>query len=307
MRIRPACCGALVLALALTAREARAQAAVVSDLWRVAEGTLVGPPALAEGGSAALWTPAVVLATPQEWGRLGIEAVHSPADIGLNGGVGSLSLRVGRLGTLSAVYARLGYDGLVRTETSPEGIGSIPVYAEAVSLGFARELEPGLVAGLALRSLAGQLDVESRTQLGVDVGLRYSDRSHVTIAVATRFFDPTLRAAEQAASYDFGCEYRSLPSPMWGTIVVVRVRYGAGLSHGQGLEQWLSGGVALGPGGVAEVDAGAAREVVTGVAVWRSKFGLSVKAGAYRVYLGRDGGVNGFGASYRFGLTVELT
>jgi hypothetical protein len=64
--------------------------------------------------------------------------------------------------------------------------------------------------------------------------------------------------------------------------------------------------VGLGLGGVAEVDVGAAREETAGFQVWRSRFGVSLDVGRYRVYLGRDGGVNGFGATYRFGLTAGM-
>ena len=56
--------------------------------------------------------------------------------------------------------------------------------------------------------------------------------------------------------------------------------------------------------GVFELDAGAAREAVAGEPLWRSRAGAAVTAGRYRVYVGRDGGANGFGATYRFGLAA---
>jgi len=285
-----------------TARDAKGQAAVASDLWQVAAGTLVVPPALADDGSAALWTPAADLPLSGPSLRLGIEAVHAPSDVGISGGIAALGIRLGRFGTLNAVYGRLGIDGLVRTETSPEGIGDIPVYAEVVSLGLARTITPNLVVGAALRSVAGQLDVLSRSQLGVDLAVRYSDTTHVTIGFATRFFDPTFRQAAQAASYNLAASYQTTPSPMWGTTAVVALRYGATLTHGEGVQHLVSAGLSL--GGLAEVDAGAARETTAGTAVWRSRFGLAIGVGRYRVYLGRDGGVNDFGATYRFGLTA---
>jgi hypothetical protein len=285
-------------------RTAAGQAAVASDLWRVAAGTLVVPSALAEDGSAALWTPATALPRFGPSVRVGIESVHAPSEVGISGGIATLGIRLGGVGTLNAVYGRLGIDGLVRTETSPEGLGDIPVYAEVVSLGMARTIGPGLVAGVAVRSIAGQLDVASRSQVGVDVGLRYSDTAGVSIGVATRFFDPTWRQAEQAAVYSLAAAYHTRPSPMWGTSVVVMLRYGATLAHGEGVQHLLSGGVAL--GGIAEVNVGAARETEAGTSVWRSRLGLAAGSGRYRVYLGRDGGVNDFGATYRFGLTAVM-
>jgi len=287
------------------AREATGQAAVASDLWRVAAGTLVVPSALADDGSAALWTPAMALPRPGPSLRVGVEAIHAPSEVGVSGGIASLGIRLGSLGTLNAVYGRLGVDGLVRTETSPEGIGEdIPVYAEVASIGFARQITPSLVAGLALRSVSGQLDATSRSQAGLDVGIRYTDPTRVTIAFATRFLDPTFRQAEQAATYSVATSYQTTPSAMWGTAAVVVLRYGATWTHGEAVQHLLSGGLGLGE--MAEIDIGAAREVEAGAAVWRSRLGLAVSAGRYRVYLGRDGGVNDFGATYRFGLTAEM-
>jgi hypothetical protein len=285
--------------------EALAQPAVVSDLWRVAAGTLVVPPALADDGSAALWTPATVIGRGGAAVRVGIESVHSPSEIGVSGGIATLGIRAGALGTLNFVYGRLGVDGLVRTETSPEAIGGdIAAYAEVLSIGFAREVWPGFVAGIAARQLTGRLDVNSRTQMGVDFGARYTSPTRVTIGLATRFFDPSLRSAEGAASYSAAVSYRTEDSPMWGTSGVLTFRYGTTWSHGEGMQQLLSAGLAL--GGIVELDVGAAHEETADVSAWRSRLGVALDVGRYRVYLGRDGGVNDFGATYRFGLAARL-
>ena len=302
---RRGCAALLALAGTLaSARSVTAQAAVASDLWQVAAGTLVVPSSLANDASAALWTPATLLAPSGPSVRLGVEAVHAPSDVGLSGGIASASIRLGTLGTLNAIYGRMGFDGLVRTETSPEGIGDIPVYAEVVSIGFARAVAPGLVTGVALRSVAGQLDASSRDQLGVDFGARYSVASHLTLGFSTRFFDPTFRQAAEAASYNLGASFETAPALLWGTYVTAVLRYGATLMHGEGMQHLLSGGLSLGGG--LQVDAGAARETEAGTAVWRSRFGLAVAVGKYRIYLGRDGGVNDFGATYRFGLIAGV-
>ncbi len=284
----------------------RAQPGVASDLWRLAAGTLVVPPALADDGSAALWTPAVRLAAGGSGLRLAVEAIHSPSEIGINGGVASLAVRAGALGTVNVVYGRMGVDGLVRTETSPEAIGGdIAVYNEVLSVGLARLVAPNLVAGVAARALTGRLDIVSASQLGLDIGLRYAGPSRLSIGVATRFFDPMLRASEGAASYSAAVSYRTAEGEAWGTTADLRFWYGAGWAHGEGMQHQLSVGLAI--GGVAELDIGAAREETAGFEVWRSRLGLSLDVGRYRVYLGRDGGVNGFGATYRFGLAAGIT
>jgi len=286
-------------------REALGQLAIASDLWRLAAGTLVVPPALAEDGSAALWTPAVRVSPSGASLRVAIEAIHAPSEIGVNGGVASLAVRAGAFGTVNVVYGRMGVDGLVRTETSPEAIGGdIAVYNEVLSVGLARAIGSGFTAGIAARALSGRLDILSASQVGLDLGLRYASSSHFSFGVATRFFDPALRASEAAASYSAAVSYRTAESQVWGTTADLRLWYGAGWAHGEGMQHLLSAGLAL--GGVAEVDVGAAREETAGFQVWRSRFGVSLDVGRYRVYLGRDGGVNGFGATYRFGLAAGM-
>jgi len=285
--------------------EALGQPAVASDLWRLAAGTLVVPPALADGGSAALWTPAVRLSPSGAGMLVAIEAIHSPSEIGINGGVASVALRAGTLGTVNLVYGRMGVDGLVRTETSPEAIGGdIAVYNEVLSVGLARSIGSGFTAGIAARSLSGRLDIVSASQVGLDLGLRYADSSRFSFGIATRFFDPALRASESAASYSAAVSYRTEEGQAWGTTADLRFWYGVGWAHGEGMQHLLTAGLDL--GGVAQLDFGAAREETAGFEVWRSRLGVSLEVGSYRVYLGRDGGVNGFGATYRFGLTAEF-
>ncbi len=284
---------------------ARAQPAIVSDLWKLAAGTLVVPAALADDGSAALWTPAAVLSPTGSAMRIGIEAVHSPSEIGVNGGVATVAFRAGKVGTVKLVYGRLGVDGLVRTETSPEAIGGdIAAYSEVLSAGIARAIGAGFTAGIAARSLSGRLDIATRTQLGLDLGLRYSDTTRISFGVATRFFDPSLGAGESAASYSAAASYRTAERPLWGTTATLLFWYGATWSHGEGMQHLFSAGLAL--GGVAELDLGTAREETAGIQVWRSRLGVSLDVGRYRVYLGRDGGVNAFGATYRFGLAARM-
>ena len=296
---------ALVLGGLLGPAELAAQPGVASDLWRLAAGTLVVPAALADDGSAALWTPATLLPADESGLKAAIEAIHSPSEIGINGGIASLAFRAGGIGTVNLVYGRMGVDGLVRTETSPEGIGGdIAVYNEVLSLGLARAIAPHLVAGIAVRSLTGRLDIVQASQVGLDLGLRYSGPSRLSLGLATRFFDPALRASEGAASYSAAIGYRTAEGQAWGTTADLRFWYGAGWAHGEGMQHLLTVGLNL--GGVAEVDAGAAREETAGIEVWRSRLGISLSVGDYRVYLGRDGGVNGFGATYRFGLAAGL-
>ena len=280
-------------------------AALTSDLWRVAAGTLVEPDAVATGGVAPFWTPAVLVAAPSRATRVGIETIHTQSDIGVNGGIAAVATRVGRLGTLHAVYGHVGLGDLVRTETSPEGLGgSIPVYADVLSLGAARRVSAVLILGAALRLESGRLADRARTQAGVDVGILYDGLPRLRLGATTRFWDPTFGPSEQAASYSLGGEYRAPGFPLWGTEGAVLLRYGITLLHGESPQHLLSGGLALGD--AIELDLGAAYEEAGDAAVWRSRYGLGVGAGRYRIVVARDDGVNGFGATYRFGLSATF-
>jgi hypothetical protein len=284
---------------------AAAQAALVSDLWRVAAGTLVQPAALGDEAAAAFWTPAVVLPASRPSLRLGVEMIHAPSELGVNGSTVAISGRLRGVGTASLVYGRIGLDNLVRTETSPEALaGSIPAYAEAFSLGLARGVGRGLDAGVAVRYLAGRLADRSRTQLGVDVGLLYTGAAHLRLGAATRFWDPLFGAAEEAATYSLGAEWASSAFDAWGTTVRLAIRYGSTGTHGEELQHLLTAGMLL--GGVLALDLGAARESSGGLPQWSSRGALGITSGHYRVQVGRDGGVNGFGATYRFGLAAEF-
>lgn len=304
MRTRARLGIATALLMVAPTRPAGAQAGLASDLWRVAAGTLAVPSALATGGSAALWTPAVVLAGSDPTIRLGVESIHAPTESGVAGTVATASIRSRHAWTLSAVYGRISLSDLIRTETSPEIVGDIPAYAQVVSLGVARSVaDRSVTLGLAVRALTSRLDQRTASRWAADVGLLW-ELPRFRLGAATHFLDPTTRPGRAAASYSLGTEYRSPEIGFWGTPGVLKLRYGASLADGEGVAHLVSGGLAL--AGVLEIDFGAARESAWGAATWGNRFGAAVTAGRYRVYVGRDGGANGFGATYSFGLAATV-
>ncbi|MFI5280516.1 MAG: hypothetical protein ACHQU1_08480 [Gemmatimonadales bacterium] len=291
--------GLLLSFLWLLPRGAFAQASVVSDLWRIAAATEVLPMSLTEGGTAPLWTPAVSLGDHERL-RVGAEAINSSSEIGVSGGLLAVSTRVPRVGVVSIGYGRLNVADISLTETSPEAIGTVAIYNQAVSIGVSRDIAPGVVGGVALRYLSGELGPTTRSQLGVDLGALFA-RGHFRLGGATRFFDPTLRVAAGAASYNLGAEYRSSPFDAWGARARVLLRYGLTASRGESAEHLVTAGVALGE--MLALDAGASAEQASGDSVLRSRLAVAIGSGPFRIQIGRDGGVNGFGATYRFGLT----
>jgi len=281
----------------------RAQASVASDLWRVATETLVTPPALSTDGMAPLWTPAVALAPGGPGVMVGAEAVHAPSEVGLNAGIIALAWRVGTIGTLSATYARAGLSDIGYTESSPEVIGSIAVDAQTASIGFGRQVGTNLVVGAALRWIEGRQSGLVDAQPALDLGFRYAWTSHLEVGAATQFLDPFFRDAQQAASVNVAGRYTSAPFTAWGTPATAVVRYGLTVLRGEDPQHLLTAGVVL---GAITIDGGVAREGVGLDAVWRSRLAFGLGVGRYRVAINRDGGVNGFGATWAFGFTALL-
>lgn len=294
----------LVLAALVCPVPAWPQTAVSSDLWRVAAGTLTMPAALVEDGTAPFWTPVVTLPQGGARFRVGAEAVHGPSEVGVNGGIMTFTARAGRWGTVNASYGWIGLADVARTETSPEAIGgSVPVWSQQLSVGLAGRVMPAVSGGIAARYVAGRTGALEQSQLGLDVGLTFTGIPHVRIAAATNLADPAFSSNQQAAGASAGIEYRSPRFALWGSDATLAGRYGATLLRGEDIQQLLGVGLGLGP---LTLDVGAAHESVAHDAVWRSRLGIALRSGRYRVQIGQDGGVNGFGPAYRFGLTVVL-
>jgi len=294
----------MVAALLAWPASGQAQTAVSSDLWRVAAGTLTEPAALIEDGTAPFWTPAVTLPAGGARFRFGAEAVHGPSEIGVNGGILTLTARAGRWGTTHVTYGWIGLGDVAYTETSPEAVGgTVPVWSQQASVGLAGRLTPFVSLGLALRYLAGRTGALEQSQFGLDAGMQYIGIPHVRIGVASSFLDPTFSSNQQAAGGSAGIEYRSTRFALWGADATLTGRYGATLLRGEDLQHLV--GLGLGLGSIT-LDIGASRESMAHDVVWRSRAGLALRSGRYRVQIGRDGGVNAFGPAYRFGLTVVL-
>ena len=297
--MRPAV--AVLLSLA-AARALPAQDAVSGDLWRVAAGTLTIPAALLEDGTAPFWTPVVTLAPGAARYRLAAESIHGPSEIGVNGGIITFTGRAGRIGTVSASYGRIGMGDIIYTETSPEALGStVPVWSQEASVGFAGHLSHAMLAGVAVRYLDGRTGDLSQEQFSLDWGAVFTGVPHVRLAASTTYLDPLFSANNQAASVNLGAEYRSVRFPLWGATASIAARYGMTILHGEYPQQLASAGLDL---GALAVDAGVAYESTPTDAVLRSRFGLRLRSGRFHVEIGRDGGVNGFGAAYRFGVML---
>jgi hypothetical protein len=292
----------LVLAALGPPCAAEAQTAVSSDLWRVAMGTLTEPAALLQDGTAPFWTPAVTLPGGGPRFRFGAEAVHGPSEVGVNGGILTFTARPGGWGTLSVSYGWIGLGDVAYTETSPEALGgSVPVWSQQASVGFAGKPRPDVALGMTLRYVGGRIATLEQSQVGLDLGLQVTAIPHLRLGIATHFLDPGFSSNQRAAGGSAGAEYASSRFVLWGTDAAVMARYGVTLVQGEDLQHLLGGGVRMGP---LTLDLAAVHEAVADDAVWRSRLGVTLRSGRYRIQIGRDGGVNAFGPAYRFGLTM---
>jgi hypothetical protein len=294
----------LTAAASLLARSALAQASVVADLWRVAEGTMVVPAALADDGVAAFWTPAVILAGPERY-RVGISAVHAPSEIGVSGGIAAFSVRLSTFGTMNVSYGRLGIGSVGYTETSPEIVGgAIDIYNQAFSVGVAGRLADGLTGGLAVRYLSGKMGWIQDDQLGVDVGAKFEPNGHLLFGATTHFLEPAFADPSDAASYSFGAEARSSAFKAWGTTGRLAFRVGLQTARANEDALLITGGLTLGPSFA--LDYGAEYQSTNVESVWRSRLGVGITAKQFTARIARDGGVHGFGATYSFGMTATF-
>ena len=292
----------LLAATSFLVRPAFAQTSVVADLWRVAEGTMVMPAALANDGVAAFWTPAVMLGAAERY-RVGILAVHSPSEIGVSGGLVAFSARV-NIGTLNVSYGRLGIGSVGYTETSPEIVGGeVDIYNQAVSVGVAGRLMSGMVGGLAVRYLSGKMGFNSADLFGLDVGARYEPSGHVRLGVSSQFHE--LGGPTDATTYSFGGEVRSSDFTAWNTTASLALRLGLQTSpRAEEDTQLITAGLAVGPSFM--LDYGAEHESTNVDSVWRSRLGVGFTARQFTARIARDGGVHGFGATYSFSMTATF-
>jgi hypothetical protein len=279
-----------------------AQESLSSDLWRVAAGTVTAPAPFAGGVAALLWNPVVSLPRDVRV-TAGILSIQAPEEVGVSGGVVSASMRTGG-NVVSLAWGRLGIDGITRTETSPEGVGgTIVVDAQLLAAGVTRSLTTGLRAGLVLRLAAEQLGDRGRTRGGLDAGVVAEPSPRLRFGAALRALDPFAGGGPDA-SLQLGAEASTAAVPALRTHMVLRARYGAAVQRGEAPAHLFMAGVALLE--ALAVDLGAVRESRSGAAVWRSRIGVTAGTPRYRLEFGRDGGVNGFGATYALGLAAVI-
>ncbi len=292
--------GLASLALLALPAAASAQAPQAVDLWRVATASLAVPAALQRGPSQLFWHPAASPASSS----VGLQLLNTSDVVGMTGVMLGGAVAVSGTTRLGATAARVSVGDLVRTTSSPNSEGEIPVYAQHVGL-HASLILPRVSIGGHLRIHDARFDREREGGTTVDVGFVAHPWHRLQIAAATQFF-PIDLTSQDATEYYFGVAYRMGPALRdGGAVVQVLLRYGGTVRASGDLDHMISTGLAVGR--LVRVDGSLARESAFAGHEWRPALGLTLSVGRYRVTVARSSGLRDVGATYRLGLEVGLT
>lgn len=147
-----------------------AQPVPARDLWEFPLGAMFEPPALAREPGAGLWNPATIAVPAGERFRIGVASLSAGTAQGVEGQLLSGAWRRPGGTTWGMSVARAAVAGLVRTDSDPQSVGTIPYTTVLVNLSAAREVLPHLSAGVAMRWRNGRADQQARDAVAADIG-----------------------------------------------------------------------------------------------------------------------------------------
>jgi len=294
--LAPAMAGVL-----LHASVAAAQAPAWTDLWRVAEGTLVRPAALADGPTGAFWNPA---AAPGAHGpAFAVDVYQTPDVVNVSSVLLGATIAVGHAG-FGVLAGRASVGDLVRTSTSPIVDGAeIPVYAQfagAVAGGRISILEGG--ASILIHD--ARLDGLEEGGVTLDVGIRLRPLPGLVVGAATHLGEPVATTGA-ASEYLGGIEYAFRVAPLLGLTSQLQVRYGL-TAREQGAPDHV-GSIGLLLADRLLIDVGVQWAGGYDRRAWQPLLGIAFQAGAFRVGIARGSGASDIGATYRITLGINGT
>ena len=276
---------------------ARAQDVPGRDLLDYQLGTGGDATAIATETGDGVWNPATLLLPAGARARLGAGALVSAPEQGIDAQLLLASIALPGRTTAGISVLRAAVDGLVRTETDPQSIGSeIPYSTTLVSVGVARRVTSKLVAGTAVRYRQGQLDGVRRGGAGVDAGLLLTDLGRVDgrIGVASFLF---AQGGEHGAMLNVAGDLRFLGSD---SAHEARVGYGGSVTRRGGREHYF---VASARSSRLSARAGVAREHDFGNPQWRGRLGVGLHYARYTIVVARE--ENGAGLDPTYHLTLS--
>jgi len=278
---------------------ARGQAPPWTDLWRVAEGTLAQPAAVASGPTGAFWNPAAVARPAGP--RFGVEAYQTPEVVNVSGLLLGASLGFGGRAGVGLLAGRISVGDLIRTSSSPvSDEGEIPVYAQFLGASAGARLGP-LDAGVGVLVHDAQLDDLDDGGLTLDVGLQVHPLPGLVLGAATHLSNVVISTGP-ATEVLLGAEYGFAVPAILGLESRLHTRYGLTLRESGGSEHVGTAGLLLARRLM--IDAGVVWAGGYGSGAWQPVLGLAFQAGPYRVGIARGSAASGLGGTYRLSLAI---
>ena len=286
------------LAASIWATGLRAQPVPARDLWEFPLGAIFEPPALASEPGAGLWNPATASVPAGERFRLGVASLTTGNAQGVDGQLLSVGWRRASGTTLGLSLGRAAVGGLVRTDSDPQSIGSIPYTSTLFSLTATRELVPHLTAGVAMRWRNGRADQLSRHAVAADFGAVLHDLPwrNARVALSSFLWRPGREIEDRPtviAAGDFRLFGRSPTRETrlgYSTTAVNRGARERGLFIAGRFER-------------VEARAAYVRSAAGTVSDQRLRTGLALYYARYAVGVAREEGIAGLGAVYQFTLS----
>ena len=276
---------------------ARAQDVPGRDLLDYQLGTGGEAAAIATETGDGVWNPAAIHLPEGARARLGAGALVSAPEQGIDAQLLLAAIALPGRTTVGISVLRAAVDGLIRTETDPQSIGSeIPYSTTLVSAGVARRVAPNLVGGAAIRYRQGQLDGRKRGAAAVDVGLLLTGLGEADgrIGVACFLFAP---ADRRGTMLNVSGDLRFLGSD---SLHEARMGYGGSITHGGGREHYF---VASARSSRLSARAGVARADDFGNPQWRARVGVGLHYARYTIAVARE--ENGAGLDPTYHLTLS--
>jgi hypothetical protein len=279
----------------------RAQPVPARDLWEFPLGAIFEPPALASEPGAGLWNPASVAVPAGERLRLGVASLTTGNAQGVDGQLLAAAWRRASGTTVGLSLGRAAVGGLVRTDSDPQSVGTIPYHTTLVSATVARELIPHITAGFAVRWRNGRADQFSRHAVAADLGAVLHDLPwrNARVAVSSFLWRPG-REIEDRPTVSAAADVR-----LAGTSRTREARLGYSESAVN------RGARERGPFASArferlEARAGYVRASAGDGADNRLRTGLALYYARYVVGVAREEGIAGLGPVYQFTLSSLL-
>jgi len=283
------------------ASELGAQPVPARDLLEFPLGAIFEPPALAGEPGAGLWNPATLALPTGERYRIGVASLAAGTSQGADGQLLSGAMRRASGTTVGLSVARAAVGGLVRTDSDPQSVGTIPYHTMLVSLGVAREVVPHVTAGTAVRWRSGRADQRTGDALAADFGAVLHDLPwrNARVALSSFLWRPG-REIEDRPAVLVAADLRVAGSDRTRE---VRVGYTESAVNRGARDRGL-----FASGRLDRLEARAAfvRGAAGSGTVSRFRSGLALHYARYVVGIAREEGISGLGPVYQFTLSTLI-